>query len=79
MIDSFENCVMAARAELTAARQLLHDEITSYPGPIAGCDVQFNHLLAERQRVLAAIKSLEEAVFVPTPRTPSPASGVESR
>ena len=79
MLDTFENCVLAARAELTMARQLLQDEISSYPGPIAGCDVQFNHLLAERQKVLSAIRSLDECVFVPTPRTPNPQAGVESR
>ncbi len=79
MADTFENCVLAARAELAVARQLLQDEITNYPGPIAGCDAQFNHLLAERQKVLAAIRSLDEVVFVPTPRSPTPQAGVESR
>lgn len=79
MSISFEDCVVTARAELAAARQLLQDEITSYPAPIAGCDAQFNHLLAQRQKVLAAIRSLDETVFVPTPRSPMPHSGVESR
>ena len=79
MADTFEDCVLAARAELSIARQLLQDEITGYPSPIAGCDAQFNHLLAERQKVLAAIRSLDEFVFVPTPRTPTPHAGVESR
>ena len=36
-------------------------------------------LLAERQKVLAAIRSLDDAVFVPTPRSPTPSAGVESR
>ncbi len=79
MTDSFENCILAARAELTVARQLLQDEISSYPAPISGCDAQFNHLLAERQKVLLAIQALDQFVFVPTPRTPSQRSGVESR
>jgi len=79
MTDAFEDCVMAARAELAVARRLLQDEISSYPAPIAGCDAQFNHLLAERQKVLAAIRSLDEVVFVPTPRSPTPQAGVESR
>ncbi len=79
MTDSFEDCMVAARAELTMAQRLIHREITSYPAPIAGCDVQFNTLLAERQKISAALRSLDEAVFVPTPRTPVPNSGIESR
>lgn len=71
--------INAARAALDAARSLLQQEITTYPTPIAGCDAQFNHLLGERQKVLAAIQSLEEDIFVPTPRSPTPAAGVESR
>lgn len=79
MTDDFENCILAARSELAQARRLLNDEISNYPSPIAGCDAQFNHLLAERQKVLAAIRSLDDAVFVPTPRSPTPIAGVESR
>lgn len=79
MTDHFQDCIIAARSELALARRLLNDEITGYPAPIAGCDEQFNHLLAERQKVLVAIRSLDEAVFVPTPRSPTPAAGVESR
>ena len=79
MLSDFEESILAARSELTVARQALQEEILRYPTPIAGCDVQFNHLLAERQKVLAAIQSLEEIVFVPTPRSPTPAAGVESR
>lgn len=79
MADEYQTHIYAAHAELGAARKLLSDEISGYPTPIAGCDAQFNHLLAERQRVLAAIRSLEDAVFVPTPRSPTPTAGVESR
>lgn len=79
MPEEFQHCILAARSELAVARQLLNAEITDYPTPIAGCDAQFNHLLAERQRVLAAITSLEDTVFVPTPRSPTELSGVESR
>lgn len=79
MPDEFQSCILAARSELAVARLLLNAEITDYPTPVAGCDAQFNHLLAERQRVLVAIASLEDAVFVPTPRSPTPFAGVESR
>ncbi len=79
MTDTFEDCILAAQAELKMARNLIRDEISNYPVPISGCDVQFNTLLAERQKVSAALRSLEEAVFVPTPRTPAPKAGIESR
>ncbi|MEL6679805.1 MAG: hypothetical protein AAFQ51_13950 [Pseudomonadota bacterium] len=79
MTESFEECVLAARSELAVARRLLQDEISAYPGPIAGCDAQFTYLLAERQKVLAAIRSLDDAVFVPTPRALTPPSRVEGR
>ncbi len=79
MTDSFTHCIIAAKAELRTARRLLNDEIRTYPAPIAGCDAQFNHLIGERQRVLEAIKTLDEIVFVPTPRSPTPEAGVESR
>ena len=79
MKDSFQDWMVAARSELATARKLLNAEITGYPSPIAGCDAQFNHLLAERQKVLTALQSLDDVVFVPTPRSPTPMAGVESR
>ncbi len=79
MTETFQQSILAARAKLAVARQTLTDEISNYPAPIAGCDAQFNHLLAERQKVLAAIRSLDEVVFVPTPRSPTPHAEVESR
>ena len=79
MSETFEDCILAARAELALARQYLQDEISAYPSPISGCDAQFNHLLGERQKVLEAIRSLDAFVFVPTPRAPTPETGIESR
>ena len=79
MTDPYEECILLARNELSAAKQYLDAEISGYPTPIAGCDVQFNHLLAERQKVRAALQSLSGSVFVPTPRSPTPTAGVESR
>ncbi|NKB29325.1 MAG: hypothetical protein GKR99_17925 [Rhodobacteraceae bacterium] len=79
MSETFEDCILAARAELAEARQILQTEISSYPSPISGCDAQFNHMLGERQKVLAAIRSLEDFVFVPTPRAPTPETRIESR
>ena len=54
----FDTHIRAAEAALEAARRRLADEIAGYPGPIAGCDAQFNHLLAERDRVNAALAAL---------------------
>lgn len=47
-------------ASLEAELQRIKMEIAEYPGPIAGCDAQFNHLLAERQRILDALGKFRE-------------------
>lgn len=79
MTDNFEDCLIAARAELSVARRLLQAEISAYPGPISGCDAQFNHLLSERKKIQGALRALEAEAFIATPRTPFPRAGVESR
>ena len=79
MKETYTDCLTIARTELATAQRLLAAEISAYPTPISGCDAQFNHLLAERQRISGAMAQLEASVFVPTPRTPMPTSGVESR
>lgn len=76
---SVQECLMIARAELNMARQLLQDEIRDYPTPISGCDAQFNHLIGLRETIADALRALEAPRFVPTPRTPFPSAGVESR
>jgi len=62
-----------------AARRQPDSEIAAYPAPISGCDAQFNHLLAERRRLARALSALRAEVFIPTPRTPMPGTGIESR
>lgn len=62
--------VGTARHHLLAARAALDAEIRGYPTPIAGCDTQYNHLLAERRRIQAALRALEAEVHIPTPRAP---------
>lgn len=64
---------------LSSAQAALADEIAAYPTPISGCDAQFNHLLAERRRLADARTALGAPVFVPTPRSPAPQAGIESR
>jgi hypothetical protein len=68
-----------AVAALRIARARLAADIASYPAPISGCDTQFSHLLAERKRLSRALGALEAEVFVPSPRRPAPARGIESR
>ncbi|MGZ2256019.1 hypothetical protein [Roseobacter sp. A03A-229] len=74
-----EDCLIVAKAELNMARQLLQDELRSYPTPVSGCDAQYNYLIGLRGSVSEALRALEGPRFVATPRTPSPTAGVESR
>ena len=79
MAPTFTEHLHTAQTALRAARAALIGEISVYPAPIAGCDAQFNHLLAERQRVTNALAALDDAVFIPTPRSPTTTEIVESR
>ena len=63
MPESYDSLRSAAEAALRDARQALDREIADYPTPIAGCDAQFNHLLAERRRVLAANRAAAEGSY----------------
>ena len=49
------------RHRLEARRAALNAEIAAYPGPITGCDAQFNHLLEERSGINLELKRLDEA------------------
>ncbi len=69
-MESASEAIVEARNQLQQAQARLGVEIGAYPTPISGCDAQFNHLLAERRRVTAALRALEEPVHIPTPRTP---------
>jgi hypothetical protein len=46
------------RAQLIAAKQSLNAEIRSYPGPIAGCDVQYQALLEKRAALMRELDKL---------------------
>jgi len=54
------SAVPDARGPLEAELTRIKVEIAGYPGPIAGCDAQFNHLLAERQRLLDALRAFND-------------------
>lgn len=75
----YETSLGTALAELRHARQLLGDDISAYPTPIAGCDTQFNRLLSDRTRIARAIRAIENEPFVPTPRLLEPGTVLESR
>ena len=74
-----DDCLIAAKAELKAARRLIQEEMDEYPTPISGCDAQYNHLVGMRASIADALSALERPKFVATPRTPHPMAGVESR
>ncbi len=52
--------IRAAETALQDAWRRLSAEINSYPPPVAGCDAQFNHLLAQREKVNAALTALKK-------------------
>ena len=70
-MDLPQEHIEKAQNDLIAAKTILTAEINDYPTPVAGCDVQFNYLLGERQKILNALAALDADVFVPTPRLPS--------
>lgn len=72
MDDPYSEPLHQARQALHKAAQLLNQEIADYPGPIAGCDAQFNHLLADRRRIAAAMAALQADEVIPSPRWPGP-------
>ncbi len=47
-----------ADTALHAALRQINEEISTYPGPIAGCDAQFNYLLDCRRRLERARSEL---------------------
>lgn len=63
------------RAYLEERRRTVIDEIRHYPGPITGCDAQFNHLTEERRLLNAELARLESAV---RERQDSPAAFMRS-
>ncbi len=75
----FQTDISNATLSLQAALDTLNREIAQYPTPVSGCDQQYTYLLATRHRVSDALNTLNLDVFVATPRSLSPGTGVESR
>ncbi len=59
MAVSVDEGVNVARTALLEAKAVLTREIRNYPTPIADCDGLFNHLLAQRVGITAALKALD--------------------
>ncbi|MEL6264682.1 MAG: hypothetical protein AAFR52_03390 [Pseudomonadota bacterium] len=76
---SYEDSLADARDALDEARRRITAEISGYPGPVAGCDAQYNRLLEDRRRITAALTMLETQFFVPTPRQLAPGQPIEQR
>ena len=51
-------------------------EIRAYPAPIPACDAQFNHLTAQRSRLMVALNKLHDLneIGKPASTSPSPAA-----
>ena len=75
MSEPYERSLDAAILVLKTTRDMLIREIAEYPGPISGCDAQFNRLLSDRTRISNAIRELQSQPFVPTPRMLEPFAG----
>jgi hypothetical protein len=52
----------ALQDHLLDLRKAVQDEIRTYPTPIAGCDQQFNYLLATRDRLAAESSGIQQAL-----------------
>jgi hypothetical protein len=59
-LDQLRWVELAERLE--AEKRRLYEAIRTYPTPIAGCDQQFNHLLAEQARVSAELERVRQAI-----------------
>lgn len=70
MPESHIEPIDRAKAEIERARRENSAEISQYPTPIAGFDVQFAALLAQRHKLSAALAALSGEVHIPTPRNP---------
>ncbi|MGR3291582.1 MAG: PrpF domain-containing protein [Paracoccaceae bacterium] len=79
VMHSYKTFLVSAQTNLEQARKVLAQEISDYPTPIAGCDAQFNHLLAKRSKIQNALHEISAEVFIPTPRTPDNGDRIESR
>jgi len=74
--DVMESAWNDIKMRLEARKAQIFSEIRNYPPPITACDEQFDHLLAEQERVSRALRRLDKLA---TKRPPhgNPANLVE--
>jgi len=60
MMMAIEKAWLEIKTYLEEKKNRIYDEILNYPPPIPACDVQFNHLLAERARLTAELNRLQD-------------------
>jgi len=64
--------ILKTEQKVLQALKSVKTQLQSYPTPIAGCDVQFNYLLAERQRLTERIRQMRGVTqsISPSPESP---------
>jgi hypothetical protein len=68
---AFDEACRLARSALEKRKRELHEELASYPRPIAGCDVQYKDLVEQLDGVredLATLQEIDTAPDSPTAR-----------
>jgi hypothetical protein len=60
-VDAARSAWDRVRKHLEEERYRITREIGQYPTPIPACDQDYNHMLAERERVNAELTRLDEA------------------
>jgi uncharacterized coiled-coil DUF342 family protein len=59
-LASVESVWESSRTRLENEYQRIYEEIKSYPRPIPACDLQFNQLLEERDRIRRELDRMHE-------------------
>ena len=76
---SYTEHVVAAEKQLRLAIKSISQELADYPTPISGCDVQYNHLLAQRAKLELVLHAFDKEIFVATPRQLNQGDEIETR
>jgi hypothetical protein len=68
MVNQTENAIWNEIKDcLLAAKNVNKQALKSYPQPIAGCDVQFQHIYDERDRIAKELTLLNDLSKAPKP------------
>ena len=58
-LEVLKSLWQAIRDHLKNSKQLIDEEIRSYPTPIPHCDAQFNHLYEQRHRLFGELTRMD--------------------